>query len=230
MRRYGEFVREYRAYKKLNTRFRMTWHDRYPCLRDKTKTTEFSQHYIYHTAWAARVIAQIRPEYCVDISSSLYFTAIVSAFVPVRFYDFRPAELALSNVECRAADLLKLPFDDNSIGTLSCLHVAEHVGLGRYGDAIDEEGDLKAIAELKRVVAPGGNLLFVVPLGKPKIIFNADRVYAYRQILEYFEGFELREFALIGDAGEFLINAPEKECDEQNYGCGCFWFIKKNGA
>ncbi len=33
------------------------------------------------------------------------------------------------------------------------MHVVEHVGLGRYGDPLDPDGDLKAIAELKRVTA-----------------------------------------------------------------------------
>ena len=46
------------------------------------------------------------------------------------------------------------------------MHVIEHIGLGRYGDKFDYDGDLKAIKELKRVLAVGGNLLFVVPIGK----------------------------------------------------------------
>jgi hypothetical protein len=36
------------------------------------------------------------------------------------------------------------------------MHVVEHIGLGRYGEPMDEQGDLKAIEELKRVLAPGG--------------------------------------------------------------------------
>ncbi|NDC42314.1 MAG: DUF268 domain-containing protein, partial [Chitinophagia bacterium] len=56
-----------------------------------------------------------------------------------------------------------LPFESDSIPSLSCMHTIEHVGLGRYGDQLDPQGDLKAIAELKRVVQPGGDLLFVTP-------------------------------------------------------------------
>jgi hypothetical protein len=36
------------------------------------------------------------------------------------------------------------------------MHVVEHIGLGRYGDPIDPDGDLKAISELKRVVQKRG--------------------------------------------------------------------------
>jgi hypothetical protein len=45
------------------------------------------------------------------------------------------------------------------------MHVVEHVGLGRYGDPIDANGDAQAIKELKCVLWPGGVLYFVVPTG-----------------------------------------------------------------
>ena len=109
------------------------------------------------------------------------------------------------------------------------MHVVEHVGLGRYGDPIDPEGDLKAIAELIRVLAKGGNLLFVVPIGKPKLMFNAHRIYSYSQIVSYFEELELVEFSLIPDSietGGFIHNATQEMADSQIYGCGCFWFRK----
>jgi hypothetical protein len=35
------------------------------------------------------------------------------------------------------------------------MHVVEHVGLGRYGDALDPKGDARACAELARVLAQG---------------------------------------------------------------------------
>ena len=84
-----------------------------------------------------------------------------------------------------SADLTQLHFESESIESLSCLHTVEHIGLGRYGDPIDYDGDLKAIRELKRVVVKGGSILFVVPVGKPKIIFNAHRIYSYEQIINY---------------------------------------------
>jgi hypothetical protein len=62
------------------------------------------------------------------------------------------------------------------------MHVVEHVGLGRYGDPVDAEGDRKAMRELGRVVAPGGNLLFVVPVGRERVAFNAHRVYAWETV------------------------------------------------
>jgi ubiquinone/menaquinone biosynthesis C-methylase UbiE len=130
----------------------------------------------------------------IDISSALYFCAIVSAFVPIKFYDYRPANLQLSNLSTDSADLTCLPFNDASIESISCMHVVEHIGLGRYGDLLDPNGDLKAISELKRVLSTNGNLLFVVPVGgTPRIMFNAHRIYSYGQVISYFQDFELIE-------------------------------------
>ncbi len=214
-----------------SARFDCDWADRYPCLNDRTATTGFDRHYVYHCAWAARIVAQLKPECHVDISSHLYFSTLVSAFVPMRFYDYRPAELRLSNLTSESADLCNLPFDDRSIASLSCMHVVEHVGLGRYGDPLDPNGDLQAMAELQRVLAPGGSLLFVAPVGRPRIMFNAHRIYAYRQVIDAFDGLTLEQFALIPDHahdGGLILDATESQADAQRYGCGCFWLRRPN--
>lgn len=211
-------------------RFALRWRDRWLCMGDMTSVTSFDRHYVYHTAWACRVLAESRPAEHVDISSSLYFAATASAFVPIRFYDYRPAQLGLSGLRCDQADLTRLNFADGSITSLSCMHVVEHVGLARYGDPLDYDGDLKAVAELCRVLAVGGQLLFVVPIaGEARIQFNAHRIYTYRQVLGMFDGFELVEFALIPDDGSSLglvRHAQEALSDAQRYGCGCFCLCK----
>lgn len=207
---------------RLPVRFR----DAYPCLKDKIKTTPVDQHYIYHPAWAARILAQTKPAEHTDISSILNFGTILSAFIPVKFFDYRPAKLTLSGYASGFADLKNLPFENDSIVSLSCMHTVEHVGLGRYGDELDAEGDLKAIEELKRVLKPGGDLLLVVPVGKPKTEFNAHRIYSYEQILGCFPAFELKEFSLIPDKGNLLLHADPDLVKEQTFGCGCFWFKK----
>jgi SAM-dependent methyltransferase len=201
----------------------------FPCVFDATKATAFDRHYVYHTAWAARVLRQIAPPHHVDVSSSLYFSSIVSAFIPVHFYDYRPPALSLSDHTSSHADLLALPFADGSIGSLSCMHTLEHVGLGRYGDPLDPDGDLKAAAELQRVVAAGGHLLLVVPVGRPVLRFNAMRVYAYDQVIAMFPKLSLREFSLIHEYeedGGITANAAPSMADAEDYGCGCFWLVR----
>mgnify|MGYP001560032320 CR=1 FL=1 len=226
------FLKDFSTFKKLSkkdARFSTLWKDRRPQLLDKTPFTNFDTHYIYHPAWAARIVRKINPEFHIDISSTLIFSSMLSAFIPVKFYDYRLANIKLSNLTSETVDLTCLPFKDNSIASLSCMHTIEHIGLGRYGDTINPNGDLKAINELKRVLAKDGNLLFVVPIGKPKVQFNAHRIYSYAQIVDYFKNLELVEFSLIPDNATeigIITNATQKQADEQNYGCGCFWFKK----
>jgi hypothetical protein len=156
----------------------------------------------------------------------------VSAFVPVHYYEFRAVDLGLNNLVCASANLLALPFPTESVPSLSSMHVVEHVGLGRYGDPLDPEGDLRAAAELRRVVAEGGSLLFVVPVGRSRLRFNAHRIYSYDQVLDLFPGLDLQEFALIPDSptdGELVVPATRELADRQEYGCGCFWFTKPVG-
>jgi hypothetical protein len=118
-----------------------------PVLFENTPFTRFDTHYIYHTAWAARKVKEIDPDFHVDISSSLYFSSIVSAFKTVKFYDYRPAKLNLSGLSSSSANLSKLHFEDNSVQSISCMHTVEHIGLGRYGDPIEPEGDIRAAHE-----------------------------------------------------------------------------------
>ena len=210
-----------------NRGFKMSWFNLQPIINEKSLSTSFDRHYIYHPAWAARIIAQNKPEEHIDISSILSFSSIISAFVPVCFFDYRPADIELSNLSCGHADLLNLPFKDNSVKSLSCMHTVEHIGLGRYGDPLDPDGDLKAMKELSRVLAPGGSLLFVVPVGRPKIYFNAHRIYSYQQVVSSFDGLILKEFSLISEKnGGLVVNATENNVAKEKYACGCFWFTK----
>ncbi len=225
----AKFTKSFNQNRQLleDSRFMMPWEKRYPCLNDATSTTGFDSHYLFHTAWAARVLANTKPSLHIDISSCLRFVSMVSAFIPVHFYDYRPAQLNLFGLESKRADLMSLPFADDSIESISCMHVVEHIGLERYGDPFDPKGDLKAISELKRVTSINGDLLFVVPLGSQAIIqYNAHRIYTYDQVLSYFSEFNLINFAYVNDAGHFIASATMQDTDKQLYGCGCFHFKK----
>lgn len=221
---------DYLKFKQFNNkRFSLKFFDFYPQLKDKTIETGFDRHYVYHTSWAARKVKDIAPEFHTDISSSLYFSGIVSAFIPIKFYDYRPAQLKLSGIDSSVCDLTNLPFEDNSIKSLSCMHTVEHIGLGRYGDAINPNGDIDATTELSRVLGQDGHLIFVVPVGKPKIEFNAHRIYSYEQVLGFFPDLKLVEFSMVTDTidqGDFIERADPKLVQSQNYACGCFLFKK----
>lgn len=227
----GSYIAFHRAEKRNSqiARFPMRFRDFYPQIKDKTLKTGFDRHYVYHTAWAARVLAETRPAEHIDISSSLYFNGIVSAFIPITFYDYRPADLELSGFRSERGDLMSLPFADKSLQSLSCMHTVEHIGLGRYGDPIDPDGDIKACKELSRVLAHGGSLLFVTPVaGRPKIEWNAHRIYTYDQVIDLFPDLAVKEFAIIPERqGPLIRNADPSLVSDETYACGCFHFVRE---
>lgn len=226
------FAREFRQFAANHRRERpglpLRWRDRWPRLNDRTEHLPLDAHYIYHTAWAARILAATRPARHVDISSLAYFSSLCSAFVPIEFYDYRPAEIHLPNLKCGAADLCRLPFADRALASVSCMHTIEHIGLGRYGDPLDAMGDLRALSELQRVVAPGGALLVVVPVGRPRVQYNAHRIYDPQAIQDALGELKLTSWSLLkDDARGGLVENPARELAlEQSYGCGCFHFTR----
>lgn len=228
---YYKTIKDFIKFNSLSTKNKAKWQHRKIIINENTPLTKFDSHYIMFPAWAIRTVKQLNPRLHIDISSTLHFCTTISSIVPTEFYDFRPAKIDLPNLSCAKADLTKLQFASNSIESISCMHVVEHIGLGRYGDPIDPKGDLKAISELQRVVAPNGHLLLVVPLGKDRIVFNAHRIYSHDTILSLFKsGFELVDFSLIVDKNETakIIQFPsDVELNDINYGCGCYCFRKK---
>ncbi len=221
-------VKDYYEFKSgLEENGSLKWKDRKFCLDDAVDTHPIDYHYTYHPAWAARKLKEINPKKHVDISSIFSFSTQISAFIPIDYYDYRPASLKLSNMRFKQADLKSLPFKTGELESVSCMHTIEHVGLGRYGDEIDPLGDIKAIKELQRVTKKGGSILFVVPIGREKIMFNAHRIYSYDKVLKLFDQCKLREFkAVLDDPKDGLVSPSSQVLNRQNYACGCFWFIK----
>jgi hypothetical protein len=105
--------------------------------------------------------------------------------------------------------------------------VAEHIGLGRYGDPLHPEGTKKAAGELVRILAPTGNLYFSVPVGKPRVCFNAHRIHSPQQILSYFHDLELLQFSGIDDDGICRQDIAPGDLADATYACGLFHFTKR---
>jgi hypothetical protein len=203
---------------------------KYPMLNEDVSSTSFDTHYLYHVAWGIRKIQSLKPPMHVDFSSSLNFCTATSAICPTLFYDFRPATIFLDNLTCLKCDLMAVDFEVGQYPSVSSMHVVEHVGMGRYGDTLNVNGDLLAIENLKKTVMPGGAIFFVVPCGKPSVQFNAHRVYSAKKIIEYFgDEYTLKEFYFIPGPIEMkpVLNPDLDSTLIYDYGCGCFHFQKE---
>ncbi len=53
----------------------------------------------------------------------------------------------------------------------------EHDGLGRYGDRLNPNGDLKTMKKIKKIIKKNGLLFLSVPVGPDCLVWNAHRIY-----------------------------------------------------
>lgn len=220
------FVKHLLAYTKASNGEAIPILDMQPCLGDWVSSTPFDAHYFYQGAWLSRGLAAKNVKHHLDIASSVTTISVLSAHVNVTFLDYRPLEVNLPGLNSIAGDILKLPFDESSQSSVSCLHVIEHIGLGRYGDAINPNGTIDAANELQRIVSKSGYLYISLPIGKERVCFNAHRVHAPSTVVNLFPQMKLVSFSYVDDVGEFYENRTLVEAENLDYGCGLFCFRK----
>ncbi|MBL8377379.1 MAG: DUF268 domain-containing protein [Burkholderiales bacterium] len=219
------FLRDWRRFRAIvPPKQRPAWRDLYPCLGDWTPATPFDPHYFHQGAWLARNLAGVQPGVHVDVGSSVMMLSVLSAWAPTVFVDVRPLRASVAGLKAVAGSLLKLPFADRSVTSVSCLHVIEHVGLGRYGDPLDPSGAERAASELRRILAAGGRLYLSTPVGRERICFNAHRVFDPSTVSGWFPECRLISFAYVDDRGVFHADSRPEEAVGLDYGCGMYVF------
>jgi SAM-dependent methyltransferase len=220
LREYPRFFRTRSKYRRMGGS--AEWGDLFPQLLDRLPVSPYDSHYFYQDVWAAQRIAEARPKRHVDVGSRVDYVGFLTAITQVTFVDIRPLDAEVEGLTSIAGSVLEMPFEDRSLESVSCLHVAEHIGLGRYGDPLDPDGTKKAASELERVVAEGGHLLFSGPVGRPRTMFNAHRIHAPQEVLAMFPQLELVEFSGVDDDGKFKRRRELDELAGCDYGCGMF--------
>lgn len=231
-RRLPRFQRELHQYRQqaAGTRFALEKGTRAPILSDYDAPAGIARgHYFHQDLWTARRIFAIRPLRHIDIGSRIDgFAAHVLTFMPLTIVDIRPLESqveGLTFLEADATDLTSIP--DDSVESLSSLHAVEHIGLGRYRDRIDADGWLKALGEMRRVLAPGGRLYLSVPIGRERVEFNSHRVFDPRTIIDAMAPLELAAFHAVDDADAMWMDADPDAFRTAAFACGMFEFVKR---
>ena len=219
------FWRNYRNYNIMSPNGRQaSWSELYPCLGEDTAETEIEPCYFYQDAWAFERIVGARPEWHVDVGSHHKYVALLSKVLPVTMVDIRPLSLEMESIKFREGSILDLPFEDASVPSISSLCVVEHIGLGRYGDPLDPNGTEKAIAELKRIVAPGGSLYVSLPLDdENRIYFNAHRSFVESCVKRLFNPFHIEDSRYI--FGNRFLKTPLS-----GFGVGCYHLRAPRGT
>ncbi len=223
---YSKFIRSWKNYKKMGGA--VPFRHIYPTLYFNNEDAQSGGgHYFYQDTWALKKLAALKPSMHYDIGSRYDgFTGQATAICPVTSIDIRPPSFKLPGLFFLKGDILKLPFEDNNLETISCLHTIEHIGLGRYGDAIDPNGFDKALAEIQRVIAAGGHLILSMPVGKERTEFNAQRVLDPLSCIQKLRQMQLLEFCIVNDLDEFVENAQPADYRNAKYSCGLYLFKK----
>ena len=96
----------------------------------------------------------------------------------------------------------------------------EHSGLGRYGDPLDPDGDIKAMKISKKIIRKGGIMFLSIPVGKDKVVWNIHRVYGDARFGLLTKGWEIID--------SFGFEEKEKSIDRGGEGGYQPVFVLKN--
>jgi hypothetical protein len=210
-----------------------------PCLYDKHEEGgSIKNEYFWQDLYVARAIFLNNPKRHIDIGSRVDgFVAHVASFREIEVFDVRPITTQITGIRFTQADLMNLAIDPiegevKACDSISCLHALEHFGLGRYGDPIDPNGYALGFANMAKILIPGGRFYLSTPIGRERVIFNANWVFDPRTILSLAKdnGMQLECLAIIDPTrgpNEIKLDDASLEAISKNeYQLGVFKFIK----
>ena len=218
------FIIDFSKYKKINSNKNFTTKSEnlYPRIFDNTVETKLDPVYYIQGCWCAKKIFENKPNHHIDIGSQAQMVGIISQFVPTTMVDIRPLSVRLDELSFIKGDITNLPFQNDTIVSLSSICVIEHIGLGRYGDKLNSFGTENAAKELSRVLAKNGKLYVSIPIDKENVVyFNAHRAMTRDYVLKLFNGLKLIEEKYI-----YGNNVYDNYDRDRGFGTGLFYFIK----
>lgn len=161
-----------------------------PCLHDKNSEAGFIKNeYFWQDIFVSRLIYKKKPLRHLDIGSRIDgFVAQCAVFKKICVIDFRKLKSKIPGVRFINFDICKKIKSDNYIlrnkwDSISCLHVIEHLGLGRYGDEIKQNCIEIAVSNMAFLLKKGGLLYLSCPIGIKRVEFDANRVLNSHELL-----------------------------------------------
>lgn len=197
----------------------------FPILTDyRDSAGQASSEYFLADLWMARQIREFDAERHVDVGSRLDgLVAHLLTFRTVDMVDIRPLVSAVDGLRFVQGDATSLSnIADASVPSVSSVHAVEHFGLGRYGDPLDVDGHLRGMESLARICS--GRVFLGVPVGKPRVEFNAHRVLDPLQPIDVFHGYDLVKFAAVIPGRGLVLDTCPSELSKCEYSVGLFVF------
>lgn len=83
----------------------------------------------------------------------------------------------------------------------------EHSGLGRYGDILDPNGDIKTMDDIYNKLSNDGILILGIPIGNDALVWNLHRIYGIIRLPLLTQKFEILEW--IGSTFDECLKLPK---------------------
>lgn len=106
----------------------------------------------------------------------------------VTVFDFRSYPESHPNLTSIKGDFLENELPDDSFDYVMLISTIEHIGFGSYQAPHYENGDIKAISEVKRVLSSDGRAILTFPFNdKHKVIEGLERWYDVDRVKQLFQ-------------------------------------------
>lgn len=120
-----------------------------------------------------------------------------------------PENITYNNLSCKSY------FDffvknTNEFDCIISFSSIEHSGLGRYGDPLDPNGDIKTMKTIHNNLKENGLLIWGAPVGHDALVWNVHRIYGALRLPLIFEGFKELEW-IKKNKNELLNTKLQKE-------------------
>lgn len=146
--------------------------------------------------WVLRQLKLLKPGALildVGCAESVLSHELVARKFRVVGIDIRDYPLKNKSMHFIKRNVLNTGLSDNIFDAVVLVSTLEHIGLKAYGQKIiDNEGDVRALKELYRILKPGGYLLLTTPFigNQPFRITGFERNYNIQRLMELTENFE----------------------------------------
>jgi len=129
-------------------------------------------------------------------------------------------------------DVFDFQAEPESLDLVINCSAVEHVGLGRYGGALAQRGDLDAMQRMRTLLRPGGQMLLTIPVGRDTVVGELHRVYGAERLPKLLEGFTVadEEYWLKNKRNRWVVvardQALQRPPSQHCYGLGCFRLVR----